>query len=57
MDYLMYLTLRRDAYIHKLNQTEEGRKYLDNAWRMELTAPDRSALRKKLRKEDPKDGQ
>lgn len=56
MDYLMYLTLRRDAYIHKLNQTEEGRKYLDNAWRMELTTPDRAALRKKLRKEDPKDG-
>lgn len=57
MDYLMYLTLRRDAYIHKLNQTEEGQKYLDNAWRMEQTAPDRAALRKKLRKEDPKDGQ
>lgn len=51
MDYLMYLTLRRDAFIHKLNQTEKGREYLDNAWRMEQTRPDRVALRKKLGKE------
>ena len=51
MDYLMYLTLRRDAFIHKLNQTEKGREYLDNAWRMEQTRPDRAALRKKLGKE------
>lgn len=56
MDYLMYLTIRRDAFIHKLNQTEKGREYLDNAWRMEQTKPDRAALRKKLRKEDPRDG-
>lgn len=51
MDYLMYLTLRRDAFIHKMNQTEKGREYLDNAWRMEQTRPDRAALRKKLGKE------
>lgn len=56
LDYLHYLTLRRDAFIHKMNQTEKGREYLDNAWRMEQTKPDRAALRKKLRKEDPKDG-
>lgn len=30
-----------------------GREYLDNAWRLEQTKPDRDALRKKLRKEDP----
>jgi predicted RNA polymerase sigma factor len=53
MDYLMYLTLRRDAFIHKMNQTEKGREYLDNAWRMEQTKPDRAALRRKLRKEEP----
>lgn len=57
MDYLMYLTLRRDAFIHKLNQTEKGREYLDNAWRMEQTRPDRAALRKKLGKEEPTDGE
>jgi hypothetical protein len=27
-------------------------EYLDNAWRMEQTKPDRAALRKKLGKED-----
>lgn len=52
LDYLHYLTLRRDAFIHKMNQTEKGREYLDNAWRMEQTTPDRAALRKKLRRED-----
>lgn len=53
LDYLTYLTWRRDAFIHKMSQTEKGLEYLDNAWRMEQTEPDRAALRKKLRKEDP----
>lgn len=53
LDYLQYLVWLRDAYIYKLNLTEEGREYLDNAWRMEQTKPDRAALRKKLGKEDP----
>ena len=51
MDYVLYLTLRRDAFIAWLSQTERGNEYLDNAWRMEQTEPDRKALRKKLRKE------
>ena len=51
LNYLEYLTYRRDAYIHKLNQTESGQEYLDNAWRMEQTQPDRAALRKKFGKE------
>ena len=37
-DYLDFLLWRRDAYIYRLNQTESGREYLDNAWRMEQTA-------------------
>lgn len=53
LNYLVYLTWRRDAFIHKMSQTEKGQEYLDNAWRMEQTEPDRAALRKKLRKEDP----
>ena len=53
LNYLTYLTWRRDAFIHKLNQTEKGQEYLDNAWRMEQTEPDRAALRKQLRKEEP----
>ncbi len=57
LDYIQYLVWRRDAYIHMLSRTEEGQKYLDNAWRMEQTEPDRAKLRKKLgRKEAPSDG-
>lgn len=52
LDYLQYLVWLRDAFIEKMNQTEKGAEYLDNAWRMEQTKPDRAALRKKLRKED-----
>ena len=56
LEYIQYLTWRRDAYIWWLSRTEEGQKYLDNAWRMEQTEPDRAALRKKLKKEVGADG-
>ena len=57
LNYVQYLVWRRDAYIHRLSQTEEGQEYLDNAWRMEQTEPDRAGLRKKLgRKEAPENG-
>lgn len=45
LDYYDYLALRRDAFIYKLNQTEKGREYLDNAYRITLTEPDKKALR------------
>jgi hypothetical protein len=57
LNYLQYLVWRRDAYIHWLNSFEAGKEYLDNAWRMEQTEPDRAGLRKKLgRKEAPSNG-
>lgn len=56
LDYLTFLVLRRDAYIEHLSQTERGQEYLDNAWRMEQTEPDRKALRKKLKKEGATNG-
>ena len=56
LDYVQYLIWRRDAFIHKLSQTEAGQQYLDNAWRMEQTQPDRQRLRKKLGKEAPSNG-
>lgn len=57
LDYLQYLVWRRDAYIYMLSQTENGPKYLDNAYRMEQTKPDRKKLRSKLgRKEEAPDG-
>lgn len=52
LDWVTYLTYRRDAFIYELEQTEAGQEYLRNAWRMEQTKPDRAALRKKLRKEE-----
>lgn len=45
LDLLDYLTFRRDAFIYKLNQTEKGQEYLDNAYRLEQTEPDRKTLR------------
>lgn len=52
LNYLQYLIWRRDAFIHMLSRTESGQEYLNNAWRMEQTKPDRAALRKKLGKEE-----
>lgn len=57
LDYVQYLVWRRDAFIYKYSRTEEGQKYLDNAWRMEQTEPDRPKLRAKLgRKGAPLNG-
>lgn len=52
LDYLRFLQWRRDAYIYELSRTEAGQEYLDNAWRMEQTKPDRIGLRRKLGKEE-----
>ena len=51
LDYLDYLLYRRDAFIYFMSQTEKGEQYLDNAWRLEQTKPDRESLRKKFGKE------
>lgn len=42
-EYWLYL---RDAVIYKLEQTEEGREYLEKCWVAEQKNPDRVALRK-----------
>lgn len=51
LDYLDYLLFRRDAFIYRMRQTEDGEKYLNNAWRLEQTTPDRDSLRKKFGRE------
>ena len=51
MDYIDYLRYRRDAFIHMMSQSEKGQEYLDNAYRLEQTTPDREALRDKFGKE------
>nr|DAS20913.1 MAG TPA: hypothetical protein [Caudoviricetes sp.] len=45
LEYIDYLQYKRDAFIHSLNQTEEGREYLENAKTLAQTEPDRKALR------------
>ena len=45
LDYIDYLQFRRDAFILKMSQTEKGREYLDNAYRLEQTEPERQKLR------------
>lgn len=57
LNYIQYLTWRRDAFIWWLSRSKKGEEYLDNAWRMEQTEPDRAALRKKLKKEVGENGQ
>lgn len=51
LDYLDFLMYRRDAFIYRMSQTEKGEEYLNNAWRLEQTQPDRKRLRDKFRKE------
>ena len=50
MDYYDYLLIRRDAFIARLRQTESGQEYLDKAYRLTLTKPDRQALRENFGK-------
>ncbi len=56
LNYIEYLTYRRDAFLLFMGRSEKGQEYLDNAWRMEQTEPDRTALRLKLKKGDGSDG-
>jgi hypothetical protein len=51
LDLIDYLVYRRDAVISALSKTEKGIEYLNNAWRLEQTKPDRGALRNKFGKE------
>ena len=50
LNYIDYLKYRRDAFIHRMSQTEKGQDYLKKAWQLEQTKPDREALRKKFGK-------
>lgn len=40
-----WLILRRDAFIARMRETQKGREWLDNAWRLTLTDMDSGALR------------
>ena len=46
LDYLFYLRVRRDAFVSRLEQSEAGREYLEKAWLLSRTEPDREASRR-----------
>ena len=48
LDFLDFLLYKRDAVIYQMSQTKEGEEYLNNAWRLEQTSPDRKQLREKF---------
>ena len=45
VDCITYKILLRDAFIHRMSQSEEGRDYLENCWLIKQTEPDRKKLR------------
>lgn len=48
LNYVDYLILLREAFIHALSQTKKGRERLEIAYCSEQTEPDRAALRAKF---------
>lgn len=50
MEIDIYLFFLREAMIFENSQTEEGRKYLKDCFRMEQTKPDREGLRERFGK-------
>lgn len=46
LDIYDYLLFQRDAFIFNLSQTDAGREYLETAWTLEQTKPDKAKLRK-----------
>ena len=45
LDCITFKMLFRDAFIHQMGETEEGREYLENCWIMTQTAPNKKKLR------------
>ena len=51
LDCFTFKTLFKDAFIDKLQQSEQGREYLENCWIITQTEPDREKLREKYKQE------
>lgn len=51
LDCFTFKTVFRDAFIDKLQQSEQGREYLENCWIINQTEPDREKLRQKYKQE------
>ena len=50
LDLVEYLFFYREAVIYNCMQTEDGIEYLQNAYRLEQTEPDREQLREQFKK-------
>lgn len=50
LDMFTFWALLRDVIIYNRSQTEKGRKWLKNAWRLTQTEPDTPALHRKFGK-------
>ena len=48
LDFISYLTYLHDGYITKLENTKEGREYLEKCFVLKQTKADREALRRKF---------
>lgn len=49
IDCITFLILLRDAFIHKLSATKDGREWLEECWILKQTSPDRKRLHKKFK--------
>lgn len=45
LDVYTFAILLKDAFIEKMSETKEGRDYLEQAWILTQTEPDRKALK------------
>lgn len=52
LDCLTFKKLYKDGFIHTMTQSEEGREYLENAWNIRQTTPDRKRLRKQFNRSE-----
>ena len=48
LDCVTFKMLVRDAFVDKMEQSEEGRDYLDKCWTLSQTTPDYKSLKEKL---------
>lgn len=48
LDIRTYKSLFRDAFIHQMKQTEQGREYLEECWTLQQTKPERTKLKRKF---------
>jgi predicted RNA polymerase sigma factor len=46
LDCYTFKVLVKDGFIERMSKTKEGREYLEDAYYLTQTAPDREALRK-----------